>query len=83
MNDTPNTGASTPYATVADIIAKQNEIERRLSAIEQTHREIADQIDALAGKITYLTTSPSEVRAGLHEIAAVLRGEKRAEEVRR
>jgi len=75
--------AATPYATVADIIRKQNEIERRLSTVEQTLREVADQIDALASRISYLSTSPSEVRAGLHDIAAVLRGEKRGEEVAR
>jgi len=87
MNDTPNaststsTSTSTPYSTVADIIRWQNEIERRLSAVERILHESAESIDALADRITYLSTDSRAVQDHLHDIAAVLRGEKRAEEV--
>jgi len=67
---------TTPYATVADIIRKQNEIERRLSAVEHAHRDIADAFDTLSGGISDLGLDPLNARAikaCLQYIAAILR----------
>ena len=72
----------TSLRTVADILHMQAAIERRLAAVERTLLLTADKLDALSHKISYLSTSPSEVRAGLQDIAAVLRrGVKRTQEV--
>ena len=73
MNDTPNTGASTPYATVADIIAKQADLERRISALERCVYRLPDDIDRLADRLGYPINSVRETRERLHEIAAAMR----------
>lgn len=80
--DTSTPTPTTPYTTVADIIRWQREFERRMSAVEQAHSDIATRIDALADSIGAYSVNNDKVRAHLRDIAAVLRGEKRTEEAR-